>query len=224
MGLWGEIGRFISGSAEPSATWKGPGRNWSYDWCRYRRDSQCYLPERLDVAGTAQAGYNVWVPKRQGHCPRVAWDAQRKCHGSDPGLNVKGGRPDATIPWQDGGQRLSMEQHRVAKLEFGVPQESSAIAAGRMDEVPGLDSKAPFTACAVSQRAGPVTAVRGQTLAAEPTQTGPSANHAEPPIVTPAASDDPDEQERARARQRGIEVGRRLARRLLKEQKPTTED
>lgn len=223
MGLWGEIGRFISGSAEPSATWKGPGRNWSYDWCRYRRDSQCYLPERLDVAGTADAGYDVWVPKRQGHCPRIAWDAQQDCRWSEAGLNAKGGRPDTTIPWQDGGQRLTIEEQRAAKWNFKLPEERSAIATGRMEEVAGLDSQNPYAPCAVSRGVDPATEASGKTQNVERVQADPPPHDVQNrPRARPVLDDKPHKQEGSR--QDGTEIGRLLARRLLKRQPPTTHD
>jgi hypothetical protein len=82
------------------------GRNWSYDWCRFRRDSHCYYPKTLNNRATAEAGYAVWNPYDQGMCPRAKWKDQMRCPApSEPGPNVPGGFTDATVAWADGGQR-----------------------------------------------------------------------------------------------------------------------
>lgn len=96
---------FLSGSDRPSKTWAGSGHNWSYDWCRFRRDSRCLYPEELDQAATELAGYAVWVPKDRGYCPRIKWEQQEGCPVGEPGPHVPGGYTDATIPWDEGGQR-----------------------------------------------------------------------------------------------------------------------
>lgn len=83
------------------------GRNYSFDWCRYRRSTHCYYPHNLDVEATKEAGYQVWIPEDRGICPRVKWEDQQACPApSEPGPNVSGGGPDATVSWADGGQRL----------------------------------------------------------------------------------------------------------------------
>ena len=97
---------FLMGSDEPSETWAGPGRNWSYDWCRFRRESHCWLPKELNREASNIAGYAVWVPEDRGHCKRVSWEDQQACPvPSQPGPNVPGGFTDATVAWEDGGQR-----------------------------------------------------------------------------------------------------------------------
>jgi hypothetical protein len=86
-----------------------PGNNWSYDCCRFRRNSRCMYPKELDREGSLQAGYAVWVPTDRGYCPRLSWDDQKKCPAYEPG--PKSGeptaRPDATVAWSDGGQRVN---------------------------------------------------------------------------------------------------------------------
>src|SRR4051812_17806225 len=80
------------------------GRNYSYDWCRFRRDSHCYYPKELDEPATTEAGYAVWIPLDRGFCGRAKWQAQQRCPVSEPGPHVPGGLTDATVAWADGGQ------------------------------------------------------------------------------------------------------------------------
>lgn len=101
----GGVWDLITGSPEPSKNWAGPGRNWSFDWCRFRRESHCWFAKDLDEAATKEAGYAVWIPVDRGNCPRVTWDLQKKCPIGEPGPNVPGGYTDATVPWEQGGQR-----------------------------------------------------------------------------------------------------------------------
>lgn len=101
MGLWD----FISGSSRPSRTWAGPGHNWSFDWCRFRRDNRCYFTGELDQCATELAGYAVWIPRDRGYCPRIKWDDQEQCPVGEPGPHVPGGYLDATVSWDSGGQR-----------------------------------------------------------------------------------------------------------------------
>ena len=75
--------------------------------CRFRRDRHCYLPKDLDEKGTAEAGYQVWIPLDRGICTRETAEQQRTCPVGEPGPD-SGERvyfPDATIPWSQGGQR-----------------------------------------------------------------------------------------------------------------------
>jgi len=90
----------------------------SRDWCRFRRDSQCYYPRNLDEYATAQAGYPVWIPENRGQCPRTPWNLQKQCDMAEPGPNSreKVVYPDATIPWSAGGQRIPGGARRVASL------------------------------------------------------------------------------------------------------------
>lgn len=101
MGLWD----FISGSSRPSRTWAGPGHNWTFDWCRFRRDNRCYFTGELDQCATELAGYAVWIPRDRGYCPRIKWDDQEQCPVGEPGPHVPGGYLDATVSWDSGGQR-----------------------------------------------------------------------------------------------------------------------
>lgn len=81
------------------------GRNWSYDWCRFRRSSHCYYPKTLNDKASAEAGYAVWNPYDRGMCPRIKWKDQQECPApSEPGPNVSGGFTDATVAWDAGGQ------------------------------------------------------------------------------------------------------------------------
>lgn len=83
-----------------------PGSTYSYDWCRFRRNSHCWLPKDLNEAASQVAGYAVWVPEDRGNCWRVPWTSQQKCPTGMPGPHAgTGGFTDATIPWEEGGQR-----------------------------------------------------------------------------------------------------------------------
>lgn len=83
-----------------------PGTSHTYDWCRFRKNERCMFPKQLDVEGTKEAGYAVYVPEDRGRCPRHTWDAQKACPVAEPGPNS--GDPhakvDATVSWEDGGQ------------------------------------------------------------------------------------------------------------------------
>ena len=96
---------FLRGSDKPSKTWEGPGHNYSFDACRFRKNSRCMYPKELNKAATDLAGYAVWIPEDRGYCPRVSWDDQKACPLYEPGPNVPGGYTDATVAWEDGGQR-----------------------------------------------------------------------------------------------------------------------
>ena len=93
--------------AAPDSVKPRPGNNWSYDWCRFRRNSRCMYPEELDVEASKEAGYAVWKPVDRGYCPRVSWKDQKECPVGEPGprSGEPNARPDATIPWHQGGQR-----------------------------------------------------------------------------------------------------------------------
>jgi hypothetical protein len=86
-----------------------PGNNWSYDCCRFRRDSRCMYPVALNEAASREAGYAVWIPADRGYCPRLNWEDQRACPVHEPGprSGEPNARPDATIAWEDGGQRVT---------------------------------------------------------------------------------------------------------------------
>jgi hypothetical protein len=85
-----------------------PGHIWSYDWCRFRKNSRCMYPIQLDDEATKEAGYAVWVPADRGYCPRKKWDDQKTCPIAEPGPHSgdPDARTDATVSWADGGQRL----------------------------------------------------------------------------------------------------------------------
>ena len=102
MSLWD----FITGNPNPSGSYEGIGHEWSYDWCRFRKNSHCFYPKTLNAAGTKAEGYPVWNPEDRGYCPRPKWESQQACPApSEPGPHVPGGRPDATVPYDQGGQR-----------------------------------------------------------------------------------------------------------------------
>ena len=121
------IDRFIDWAAEsvPDSVKPRPGNNWSYDWCRFRKDSRCMYPKRLDAEASKQAGYAVWVPEDRGYCPRVDWDSQRACPVGEAG--PKSGeltaRPDATLSWEDGGQRVAI------RSRFDIESEALLVTA-----------------------------------------------------------------------------------------------
>ena len=90
----------------------------SFDWCRFRHDSRCFYPKTLDIAASAKAGYDVWVPEDRGYCPRTKWDQQRQCPVAQPGPNSR--EPNASVEtwksWEDGGQRVSMLRREAARV------------------------------------------------------------------------------------------------------------
>lgn len=101
----GAILDWISGNPRPNDSWHGVGTTHSHDWCRFRRDSHCWLSKDLNEEASKQAGYAVWNPVDRGYCFRVKWADQQKCPVGAPGPNVSGGFTDATVPWDQGGQR-----------------------------------------------------------------------------------------------------------------------
>lgn len=111
-GLWDTL----TGDSEPVGQWE-PGRNWSHDACRFRRNSHCYFPRNLNREASEEAGYAVWVPEDRGFCKRVSHDAQRACPLYEPGPNEPGGLTDATIAWEAGGQRGGVPGEKIAKAQ-----------------------------------------------------------------------------------------------------------
>lgn len=105
---------FLRGSGEPTEDWGGAGRNWSEDWCRYRSNSHCFYPKALNRQASELMGYAVWVPEDRGHCRRTLWSEQEACELSQPGPNVPGGFTDATVPFEQGGQRDGIPGERIA--------------------------------------------------------------------------------------------------------------
>lgn len=109
MGLWA----FIKGDSTPTKDWAGLGHNYSFDWCRFRKNSHCFYPCKINEGASAQVGYSVFIPMDRGYCPRVKWEDQKSCPApSQPGPNVPGGYTDATMAWEDGGQRNGLPPHR----------------------------------------------------------------------------------------------------------------
>ena len=106
---------FLIGSPKPSKTWAGPGHNWSFDWCRFRKNSRCMYPKELNKAATEEAGYAVWIPEDRGYCPRIDWEDQKTCTVGEPGQNVPGGFLNATVPWEEGGQHNGMPESQRKK-------------------------------------------------------------------------------------------------------------
>jgi 8-oxo-dGTP pyrophosphatase MutT (NUDIX family) len=91
-----------------------PYNNFSVDWCRFRRRERCYYPRTLNAEASAEAGYPVWVPEDRGYCPRRSWEDQKVCPApSQPGPNSgePDALPDATVSWEEGGQRVSIRSH-----------------------------------------------------------------------------------------------------------------
>ena len=95
--------------AVPASIKPQPGHAWSYDWCRFRRNSRCMYPRELNIEATKAVGYAVCIPEDRGYCPRVKWDDQKQCPVGEPGPRSgdRNALPDATIAWEDGGQRLN---------------------------------------------------------------------------------------------------------------------
>lgn len=123
----------FSFSSKPSKTRAGPGRNWSYDWCRFRKNSRCKYPTELNQVATNLAKYAVWVPEDRANCPRMSWDDQNTCSIGEPGPHVPGGYTDATVPWEEGGQRgaHSAPAYRTLAEESEPTVESTSVATGR---------------------------------------------------------------------------------------------
>lgn len=101
------------------------GTSRTTDWCRFRKNERCLFPKTLNEKATEQAGYAVWNPEDRGLCPRQSWDMQKKCPVGEPGPNSGDpqSRVDATVAWEDGGQRLpegweisDEDYHRNASL------------------------------------------------------------------------------------------------------------
>ncbi len=113
-GLWD----FVVGNPPPEK-YKG---HLSYDWCRYRRDAECYYSKDLNVEASKSVGYAVWEPFNRGRCHRAAWEDQHACEMAMPGPNVEGGFTDATVSWADGGQRTGQPtQTYRASTEGSAP-------------------------------------------------------------------------------------------------------
>jgi ribosomal protein S18 acetylase RimI-like enzyme/8-oxo-dGTP pyrophosphatase MutT (NUDIX family) len=120
----GGFADFVMGRPPP----EGPGHAYSYDWCRFRRDSHCWLPKELNEAASKQAGYAVWVPHDRGHCSRIKWEAQQRCPTGQPGPHSgQGGFTDATVSWEAGGQRNGVpDNFRSASLQTHAAFEMTA--------------------------------------------------------------------------------------------------
>jgi 8-oxo-dGTP pyrophosphatase MutT (NUDIX family)/GNAT superfamily N-acetyltransferase len=120
---------FIQGNPNGNKYWDGIGKTWSYDWCRFRRNSHCWLSKTLDEPATKAAGYAVWVPEDRGFCPRIKWDDQIKCPVGAPGEHVPGGLLDATVPYSQGGQHggvPSGQYRNDTKAEASLDAEAGA--------------------------------------------------------------------------------------------------
>lgn len=100
------------------------------NWCRFRRDSNCFFPKALDEQATRVAGYDVWIPENRGHCNRHLAVAQKECQISEPG--PKSGeanwKPDATKRWDQGGQRVSVRTAGVDSVRGAQLQPGDVIA------------------------------------------------------------------------------------------------
>lgn len=83
-----------------------PNRAYSFDWCRFRKNSHCMLPKDLNEEASKIEGYAVWIPHDRGQCVRGKWTQQQECPTGEPGPNSgSGGFLDATVPYEQGGQR-----------------------------------------------------------------------------------------------------------------------
>lgn len=51
----------------------------SIDWCRYRANSQCWYPSRLDDAATEATGVPIFLAESRGYCNRSRWSEQEIC-------------------------------------------------------------------------------------------------------------------------------------------------
>lgn len=98
----------------------------------------CFYPKTLDADASKQAGYAVWTPVDRGYCPRIKWPDQQMCPVAEPGPHS--GSPqaqvDATIPWQEGGQRGG----HTGVLHEAADEEWATLARAK----PGDYVKAPL--------------------------------------------------------------------------------
>ena len=121
-----------------------PNGGWSYDWCRFRRRQRCYLPKELDYEASKAEGYAVWVPFDRGRCLRPTWDEQRACPVGEPGPHS--GEPnsllDATIPYEDGGQRGGIPVAAALGLPTPPVSDEGLLVAASSDS----DFRFEFTA------------------------------------------------------------------------------
>jgi 2'-5' RNA ligase len=71
------------------------GSRWSFDWCRYRKNSHCFYPGDLDPHASQMMGQAVWHFQDRGNCPRFTWASQEICPIGAPGPNsgVPGAQP-----------------------------------------------------------------------------------------------------------------------------------
>lgn len=149
-----------------------PGRRFSVDWCRFRRNSHCYFSDIVDEQASEQAGHAVLVPMDRGYCWRSAWETQQKCGAAQPGPRATGSlfQPsrlvftDATVPWEASGQRDDGSQvtytppaHTVYRDILGSRAPESLGDDERVTETPDepilFGSNAPDRKLDNSQRA-----------------------------------------------------------------------
>lgn len=122
-----------------------PGNTWSYDWCRFRKNSRCMYPTHINAEATSEAGYAVWVPEDRGLCPRMKWDDQKKCPVGQPGPHS--GDPnaltDATVPWEQGGQHGGVVSSKEAGWGDDVRTWIGQLACGHQSQVQNFSDDAP---------------------------------------------------------------------------------
>lgn len=103
--------------------------------CRFRKNRRCMYAKELDVQGTQEAGYAVWVPEDRGLCPRDKWEQQKACPVGEPGPHSKerDARPDATVPWNQGGQRGYVAVNLTTKKEANYYYQGSDTPLSKKD-------------------------------------------------------------------------------------------
>lgn len=86
-----------------------PGSGRSYDWCRFRRQQHCWYPTDIHAEATQIEGVPVTIPVDRGICPKHKWKEQKACPVAEPGPRSRETiyYPDATVPYEAGGQRQS---------------------------------------------------------------------------------------------------------------------
>lgn len=85
----GFITDWLTGKSGNPKSQPGAENAWSYDWCKYRKNSHCMLPKDLDQKRTKETGNPLWIPYDRGLCPRMKWAEQQLCPVSEPGPNAK---------------------------------------------------------------------------------------------------------------------------------------
>lgn len=139
------------------------GTAYSRDWCRFRKNQHCWLPDALNSPASAQVGYAVFTPKDRGFCNRQTWPMQENCPVGQPGPNVGGQKyfsslNDSELGWhftaawvdvqakarrirREGGVKILVAQGGYV---VGEIQGDTAVYESRIQYVPGTKKQADW--------------------------------------------------------------------------------